>query len=435
MASGRVIAMPKIECGWKSTLPAPPSPLVLEEPLKVKFAVLGAGFTGLACARRLAELYPEEKVVVLEAEWIGDGNSGRNSGFLIDTAFYADDSPAGHRARNRLQRAGLADMRNVVEAHGIDCDWQPWGNLYGALTTQEERHLDARAAPYRKAGETLETWSAAEMEAVTGSAKFRRGLFHRGSALVQPVALVRGLARTLPANVSLFESSPALSIVRDGSGFRIETPSGRLDADKVFVCVNGSVPAFGYGRNRLVKVATFAALSRPLKADGKSLSDAGPFGLMPSFLGGPTIRKTRDNRLLVRDHFAFAPNGDIPGQAMRDFVRKANRVVCFRWPDLEDFDFEFAWNGTMVLTRNSGQFFGEMADGLFLSACCNGAGNTLGAASGKLLAEFAAGHKSPLLDDQIAIPRPSWVPPALILRHFVNWQLSAAKRRQLEAHS
>lgn len=435
MASRCVTTMPKIECGWKSTLPASPSALVLEKPLEVKFAVLGGGFTGLACARRLAELYPDENVAVLESERIGDGNSGRNSGFLIDTAFYADDSPAVHGARNRLQKAGLAEIRKVVEMHGIDCDWQSWGNLYGALTPQEERHLDARAAPYREAGETLETWSATEMEAVTGSPKFRRGLFHRGSVLVQPVALVRGLARTLPANVTIFELSPALSIARYGSGFRVETQSGRLDADKVFVCVNGSAPAFGYGRNRLIKVATFAALSRPLKPDGKNSSSSEAFGLLPSFLGGPTIRKTRDNRLLVRDHFAFAPDGNIPPEAMRDFARKANCIVDFRWPDLEDFDFEFVWNGTMVLTRNSGQFFGEMADGLFLSACCNGAGNTLGTASGKLLAELAAGHKSSPLDDQMVIPRPSWVPPALVLRHFVNWQLSAMKRRQLEVHS
>ncbi len=97
--------MLKIEGGWKSTLPTSPSALVLERALKVKFAVLGAGFTGLACARRLAELYPDEKVAVLESARTGDGNSGRNSEFLIDTAFYAD-SPAVHRARNRLQKAG-----------------------------------------------------------------------------------------------------------------------------------------------------------------------------------------------------------------------------------------------------------------------------------------------------------------------------------------
>ncbi len=435
MASRRVTAIPKIECGWKSVLHVPPLPLVLEKPLKAKFAVLGAGFTGLACARRLAELYPDEQVAVLESARIGDGNSGRNSGFLMEAAFYADDSPAIHCARNRLQKEGLAEIRKVVEAHGIKCDWQPWGNLYGALTAQEERHLDDRAVPYNVAAETLEAWSAAEMEAATGSPKFRRGLFHRGSVLVQPVALVRGLAETLPPNVTLFELSPALSIGRYGSGFRVGTPSGQLDADKVFVCVNGNVPAFGYGRNRLVKVATFAALSRPLEPDGKHLSSREPFGLLPSFLGGPTIRKTKDNRLLVRDHFAFAPDGKNSAEAVSDFIRKARCIVDFRWPDYKDIEFEFVWDGTMVLTRNSGQFFGEMADGLFLSACCNGAGNTLGTASGKLLAEFAAGRKTPLLDDQMAIPHPSWVPPSLLLRYFVNWRLSAIKRRQVEVYS
>ena len=426
--------MPKFECGWISILPATHAPLVLEGLRKVKFAVLGAGFTGLACARRLAELYPNEEIAVLESERTGDGNSGRNSGFLMHTSFYADDSPSVHRARNRLQKAGLAEIRKNVEADRIACDWQPWGNLYGALTVQEERHLEDRAAPYRAAGETLEAWSAAEMAAATGSPSFRRGLFYPGSVLVQPVALMRGLAQTLPANVTLFELSPALAIARHRSVFRIETPSGQLDADKVFICVNGDIPTFGYGSNRLVKVATFAALSGPLDRDGKGLASSGAFGLLPSFLGGPTIRKTMDNRLLVRDHFAFAPDRDIPSNAIHDFIRKAYSIVGFRWPGNGPIDFDFVWSGTMVLTRNSGRFFGEMADQVFVSACCNGAGNTLGTASGKLLAELAAGLRTPLLDDQISIPQPSWVPPTFVLRHFVNRQLSAAAKRAEAAH-
>lgn len=426
--------MPKFECGWTSILPAAPLPLVLEGSRKVKFAVLGAGFTGLACARRLAELYPGEEIAVLESERAGDGNSGRNSGFLMHTSFYADDPPSVHGARNRLQKAGLDEIRRTVEAHRIACDWQPWGNLYGALTVQEERHLEHRAAPYRAAGETLETWSASEMAAATGSPNFRRGLFYPGSVLVQPVALMRGLAQALPANVTLFELSPALSMARHHSTFRIQTPSGRIDAGKVFICVNGDIPAFGYGRNRLVRVATFAALSNPLDSDGKGLGSCVAFGLLPSFLGGPTIRKTRGNRLLIRDHFAFAPGRDIPSQTFHDFIRKAHSIVGFRWPDNGPVDFDFVWGGIMVLARNSGRFFGEMADGVLVSACCNGAGNTLGTASGKLLAELAAGLRTPLLDDQISIPHPSWVPPKFVLRHFVNRQLSAATKRTEAAH-
>lgn len=426
--------MPKFECGWTSILQAARSPQVLKGSRKARFAVLGAGFTGLACARRLAELYPDEEVAVLESERTGGGNSGRNSGFLMHTSFYADDPPSVHGARNRLQKAGLAEIQKTVEARRIACDWQPWGNLYGALTAQEERHLEDRAAPYQAAGETLETWSAAEMAEATGSPGFRRGLFYPGSVLVQPVALMRGLAQALPANVTLFELSPALAIMRHGSTFRIQTPSGQLDAEKVFICVNGDSPAFGYGRNRLVKVATFAALSAPLDPDGKGLGSSPAFGLLPSFLGGPTIRKTRDNRLLVRTHFVFAPDRDIPSQAIHDFIGKAHSIVRFRWPNHGPVDFDFVWGGTMTLARNSGRLFGELANGVFLSACCNGAGNTLGTASGKLLAELGAGLRTPLLADQMAIPQPSWVPPKFVLRHFVNRQLSAAAKHTAATH-
>ncbi|MDH3473822.1 MAG: FAD-dependent oxidoreductase, partial [Rhodospirillales bacterium] len=77
----------------------------------------------MACARRLAELSPSSSIVVLEADRIGAGNSGRNSGFLLDISFYDDAAPAVQAARTRLQQSGLRELARVVSDNRIACDW------------------------------------------------------------------------------------------------------------------------------------------------------------------------------------------------------------------------------------------------------------------------------------------------------------------------
>ena len=48
------------------------------------FVVVGGGFAGLSAARRLTQLQPGARIVVLEAGRIAEGAAGRNSGFMID---------------------------------------------------------------------------------------------------------------------------------------------------------------------------------------------------------------------------------------------------------------------------------------------------------------------------------------------------------------
>lgn len=69
---------------WNSLLPSVPPRAALEKPATADWIVIGAGFAGLSAARRLAELHPAERIVVLDACRIAEGPSGRNSGFMID---------------------------------------------------------------------------------------------------------------------------------------------------------------------------------------------------------------------------------------------------------------------------------------------------------------------------------------------------------------
>ena len=90
--------------GWYTILPEPELPRVLEEDITVDWLVIGAGFAGLSAARRLSQLREKESIVLLNSIRIGEGSSGRNSGFMIDLPHdISTDSYAGAVEQDVLQ--------------------------------------------------------------------------------------------------------------------------------------------------------------------------------------------------------------------------------------------------------------------------------------------------------------------------------------------
>jgi len=77
--------------GWYNVLPNPAPVRQLSGTIRVPYVVLGAGVTGLSAARQLATHLPEEQIVLIEAERVGSGTSGRNSGFVLDSFFHGDE--------------------------------------------------------------------------------------------------------------------------------------------------------------------------------------------------------------------------------------------------------------------------------------------------------------------------------------------------------
>ena len=56
------------------------------------WVIVGAGFTGLSAAHRIATRNPDDTVVVLDAQPVGWGAAGRNSGFMIDLPHHLQSS-------------------------------------------------------------------------------------------------------------------------------------------------------------------------------------------------------------------------------------------------------------------------------------------------------------------------------------------------------
>src|SRR5690554_2159996 len=130
--------------GWYQLLPGPAPANRLNAPIVADWLVIGAGFTGLAAARRVAELRRSERVVLLEALRVGQGASGRNTGFVIDLPHKRDLEGDNHKRKQKLlslNRAAVEDLQALVKHHAIDCGWSLGGKYQGAVGERGLKYL------------------------------------------------------------------------------------------------------------------------------------------------------------------------------------------------------------------------------------------------------------------------------------------------------
>jgi glycine/D-amino acid oxidase-like deaminating enzyme len=404
------------DCGWYDMLPEPKPARRVQGLERADWVVLGAGITGLSAARRLAEHLPEARILLVEARRVGSGASGRNSGFLTDVGHYEKGlRPEVHHQRIRLARAGIAEVRERVRAHDIQCDWSEGGRLHGAAGNAGRRSLQRFLGQLETLGEPYEALDAQTLEAITGTAYYCDGARLPGSVLVQPAALVRGLAGVLPPNVVLFEESP-VDTARTGSPLRLQCREGAIEAPKLLLTCNAFAPTLGFLRQRMFPLFIFASLTRVLTEDEQAgLGGERAWGLVPEVAVGTTVRRTPDQRILIRNSACYAPGGRFPANQIEK-ARAAHRdSLRARFPDLAHVDLESTWGGVVAISLNGSPFFGRLAPNLFGAAIFNGVGMAMGSALGMLLADEAVGAESGLLRDARSLPRPSWLPPPPLL--------------------
>ncbi len=413
-------------CGWWAALPPLPAARPLDGDRRVATAVVGAGFTGLAAARRLAELAPGDEVAVLDAQRAGYGASGRSSGFVVDLAsFVAALGDADAERFITLSRLGIRLLREAVERHAIGCDWDDRGWLHVARSEAGLASLAALRSWLEQRGEAHEPLDEGGMERAVGTTYYRAGVRLPGSVLVQPAALVRGLAESLPALVALYEDTPVTAI-RPGSPVVLETPRGRIVADRVLVGANGLTPTLGLLSRRLFPLWTFGSLTRPLTTEEQAaLGGEREWGVLAQDVLGSSLRRTRDQRLLVRNTVLFDRRTSVAPATAADAHRRA---LARRFPALADVPFTHTWAGVMGMSANGRHHFGPLGGNLWAAAGYNAAGIALGTVSGHLLADAALAHPSPDLEAMQSLPHPRWFPPPPFADLGIRWRIARMQR-------
>ena len=416
--------------GWYATLPDPAPARVLSGDVSADWAVLGGGACGLSFARRIAELRPDDTVIVVEGMRVGYGTSGRNAGFMLRHHSHGGikDLDAAKRS-DRFFQTGQSYLRDIVEQHQIRCDWSDWGQIYVSASAPGEAHLDDVADGFNTLGIANEALDQDAVEAITGTRFYTRGVrVESGGALVQPAAMMRGLGETLPTNVTLYEDSPVTEIRSDG-GFTLVGADGTVRSPKLIVAANLFAEEMGLKRHRVVPIASFGTLTRPLDDEEmKHVGSAGEFGLLPASPNGSTVRLTRDRRILMRNTLWYARSKRFEDDLIARMEDRHRQSIAERWPALENVDFTGTWGGIMAFTRNEGTVWGEVSDGLYVLVTTDTAPMTRGTALGKLLAEDLADVDSEELRAIKAAPQAAFVPPDPILKFYAERRINAIER-------
>ena len=419
-------------CGWVRTLPERPAPRRLEGDVQVDWAIIGAGFTGVAAAHRLAELLPEARVGLLDAQRAGESASGRNSGFAVDLSTSRAGSAAEEGQtvlrKRRLNLAGIAMLKEAVEAHGIDCQWSEVGKYHCAADGANFGELDTIAAVCRRLELPFDDLDRAALAKRLGTDYYLRGVHTPQAVMVQPAALARGLALSLPESVALYEESPVLAIDH-GKTIRLDCGAGTLRAGNLIYAANGFLPSLGVLARRLMPLILSASLTRPLtRGEREAIGDPQDWGVLSAHDMGATVRYTRDHRIMMRNTAEFRPRLSMKADELAARRVIHDRAIRARFPMLPDLSIEHTWSGVVCKTRNMMPFFGRLGANVYASGGYNGSGVARGTIAGALLVDLALGRDSALLRDITAFDMPSWIPPRPLLDLGVHWRMARLRR-------
>ncbi|MEO0358269.1 MAG: FAD-binding oxidoreductase [Pseudomonadota bacterium] len=406
---------------WNDILPDQTSAVRLEDHVTADWLVIGAGFAGLTAARRLRELHPHDRIVVLDAKRIADGPAGRNSGFMIDLPhdLASDDYGGGvaaDKATTAANRAAISYAQTMATEFQMP-QWvfNPSGKWNAAATDKGHQHNLDYARHLAAMGEGFDLFDAARMRDLTGTDYYQSGLFTPGTVMLQPAGYIRTLADGLgDLDVQIYEHSPVLRLDRKMM-WTAKTPLGSVQTPKVILAVNGHANSFGHFAGALMHVFTYASMTRALTgAEVATLGGVPEWGATPADPLGTTVRRVsgpNGDRIIIRNRATFDPKMMVSDARIAAAGRTHDRSFTARFPMLKDVDMEYRWGGRLCLSRNNVAAFGQVDRDLYAACCQNGLGAAKGTLHGMLAADLASDVPSPLLDQVLAEDAPKPLPP------------------------
>ncbi|MEL7318941.1 MAG: FAD-binding oxidoreductase [Pseudomonadota bacterium] len=424
MTALRVTNLPKTQgpAAWNAILGPNPHYPTLEKTITAEVVIVGAGFAGLSAARRMRQLEPEARIVVLEAGGVAEGSAGRNSGFMIDLPH---DLTSDDYAGTGDDRAMIALNRHAIDfAADAVCEYQinpnyfdRAGKVNGAYGDTGHAHNESYAQHLETLGERSEMLDTAQMAELTGSRHYRSGLYTPGTAMLQPAGYIRGLAAGLARKgVAIHEQSPVTAVTREGGAWLLDAGQGRVSAGRVILTVNGHLESFGFEAGRLMQLFLFATMTPELDADAlRKLGGQSRWGVTPSDPMGTTMRRIDTgqggNRIVTRTCAVLRPDRAArPGDVARA-GRVMQRKFDARFPQLAGMRMEYTWAGHLCLALNGVAVMRELDTGLYAGCVQNGLGTARGTLTGIGAAELAAGAQSAITQHFTAEDRPKRLPP------------------------
>ena len=398
---------------YAATAEALPPYAPLAGAARADVCVVGAGYTGLSAALHLAEAGRD--VVLLEAQRVGFGASGRNGGQIGSgqrMAQTALERLVGRDDAAHLWRLGdeaKALVKALVARHGIDCHLKP-GVAHACFTAREmtDAHGYAAHLAERYGYGEVEALDREAMRALCPSPAYHGGTLDMGAAHLHPLAYVLGLARAADAaGVRIFEDSEARD-VRTGAKVRVSTASGHVEADHLILACNGYLGELEPRvAARVMPINNFIVATEPL-GDAAARVLTRDVAVADSKFVVNYFRLSHDGRLLFGggESYGYRFPRDI-----RATVRRPMREI---FPHLADVALDYAWGGTLAITMKRMPCLARPGPGILSASGYSGHGVGMATLAGRLMAEAVRGQSAGF-DCMARVPCPAF-PGGTMLR-------------------
>lgn len=381
---------------YEASVTRPHSSEPLAESAIADVCVIGGGYAGLSSALELG--LRGYSVVLLEAQRIGWGASGRNGGQAI-VGFGEDGEEAIEKqfAREDARRAwdisveGLNLLRERIARFNIDCDYTP-GFLNVAIRPSKSRALHQYVRHLQALYDYPMQWlGREEIGNWLRSERFCAGAYDPNSGHLHPLKYCLGLAEAArDAGVRIHENSPVYVIQR-GSKPVVKTGQGEVRCD--FVVLAGNVYLGEYGddiapelMSRIMPVGTYMIATEPMeKARADALMPYRPAVSDNNFILD-YFRLSADHRLL------FGAGDSYSGVTPPNLVARIRRRMLDVFPQLEDLAITYAWGGFVDMTLNMAPNFGRLGNNIYYMQGFSGHGLAFTGIGGKLVADVIAGQ-------------------------------------------
>jgi gamma-glutamylputrescine oxidase len=384
---------------YEASVDRPPVQAPLRDALRADVVVVGAGFAGLSAAIELAQR--GRRVVVLEADRICAGASGRNGGQAIVGIASGQGLPEAQLGRKdarriwdmTLEAIGLIDAR--IAAFDIDCD-RVRGYLYVADSVRKARALQKELElAQRDYGLQVDVVQGADVGRYIRSPRYCAAAFEQVSGHLHPLKYGLGLAAAARSlGVQIFEHSPVLDLGR-GQSLLARTPTGEVRAD--FAVLAGNCTLADYGprvapeiRPRIMPVGTYMVATAPVPATLSDSLISDRAAVCDNNFVLDYFRFSVDHRMLFGGRVSYTT------RTPRNLQAAMRQRMASVFPALAGVPVEFVWGGFVDISMNRAPDFGRLGQNIYYLQGFSGHGVALTGLAGRLVAEAIQGQSERL---------------------------------------
>ena len=421
-------------CVWLNLLQGRNNTKTLSENLRCDYLIIGAGYTGLSAARKLSEINKNSKIVIVDAQLAGEGGSGRNSGYLVDTTlndgFTSNKDLKNYKIKTEIFNLGIKTVKKYIQEFQVDCDWNECGKYFASSNLKDEKKAKSFSNLLNDLGFQNEIFDSSKLTNRLGTAFYKIGVYTKGGILLNPAKLVRSMIDTLPENVELFENNQLLQWKKTSNLVECNFKNSQIKTKNLIFCTNGYLKSLNIKTSYNFPITLTASMTRPLtNAEFADIGSPKEWGVLPIRPMGATIRMTKDHRILIRN------TAEVRNPKSMNLIQlnKKSKIhlngIKKRFPNLPDNIIENSWSGIVCRSGNSSQIFEKIDSNIYAAGCYNGSGIGVGTLFGEQIAIMASNQQSEEISIIEKRKKPNWLPPQPFLNLGIYTRLAYERIR------